>query len=321
MEINHGSFIISLDFELIWGVLDKRSIASYGANILGAKEAIISIVDLFTKYNVKATIATVGLLFCQSKNEIYKFIPSKKPGYTNKNLSPFENNYLDKIMNENDPYHSATELLLQLKNNRNIEIATHTFSHYYCGEKGQTIEEFEADIQSAIKIANDNGVKLKSIVFPRNQVSKPYLKVCLANNITIYRGNPKNFFENGNKLKNKILRFLDSYLPIINDTTYPYSDIKENGMFNVKASRFLRPYSKKIGILNNLKIERIKKEMTQAAKQHTVYHLWWHPHNFGINQKENIKTLEKILRHYKILSKKYGFKSFTMSELSDLLNV
>lgn len=319
--MQYGSFIISLDFELFWGVRDKKSIASYGGNILGAKEAIITMVDLFTKYNVKATIATVGLLFCQTKSEIYKFIPTKKPSYVNKNLSPFENNYLDKIMDENDPYHSANELLLQLKNNRNIEIATHTFSHYYCGEKGQTIEEFEADIQSAIKIAKEKGVKLKSIVFPRNQVSTPYLKVCLVNGITTYRGNPKNFFENGNKLKNKILRFLDSYLPIICDTTYPYTDIKENGMFNIKASRFLRPYSKKTGILNHLKIERIKNEMTLAAKQHTVYHLWWHPHNFGINQQENIRALEKILRHYKILSDKYGFKSLTMSELSNLLNV
>ena len=95
--MQYGSFIISLDFELFWGVRDKKSIASYGGNILGAKEAIITMVDLFTKYNVKATIATVGLLFCQTKSEIYKFIPTKKPSYVKKNLSPFENNYLDKM--------------------------------------------------------------------------------------------------------------------------------------------------------------------------------------------------------------------------------
>jgi hypothetical protein len=32
-----GAFVISLDFELFWGVRDKRTISGYGPNILGVR--------------------------------------------------------------------------------------------------------------------------------------------------------------------------------------------------------------------------------------------------------------------------------------------
>ena len=31
--MNYGKFVISLDFELFWGVRDSRTISSYGSNI------------------------------------------------------------------------------------------------------------------------------------------------------------------------------------------------------------------------------------------------------------------------------------------------
>jgi hypothetical protein len=56
--------------------------------------------------------------------------------------------------------------------------------------------------------------------------------------------------------------------------------------------------------------------MSHAAKKNLTYHLWWHPHNFGANQEENFRFLEKILIHYQKLHKKYGFESYSMSELA-----
>jgi len=42
--MNHGgTFVISLDFELLWGVRDKRTVADYGANILGVRRVIPAI--------------------------------------------------------------------------------------------------------------------------------------------------------------------------------------------------------------------------------------------------------------------------------------
>jgi hypothetical protein len=61
--------------------------------------------------------------------------------------------------------------------------------------------------------------------------------------------------------------------------------------------------------------------MTYAAKNNLVYHLWWHPHNFGVNLDQNIIMLNKILLHYKNLNKKYNFESITMSDLSNKLKI
>lgn len=66
-------------------------------------------------------------------------------------------------------------------------------------------------------------------------------------------------------------------------------------------------------------MHRIKSGMTYAAKNNKLYHLWWHPHNFGCNQKENFQFLEEILLHYNKLNKRYGFCSITMSEYAQKL--
>jgi len=319
-NMEQGSFIISLDFELFWGVRDTATLQSYGANILGVKEVVPEMIRLFEQYRVKATFATVGLLFCKSKREIDKYSPDLKPNYTDKKLSPYEKDYLDTLDEEADPYHSAYPTIEELQKSNCIEIASHTFGHYYCWEDGQSIDEFEADIRSAVRIAADNGVELHSIIFPRNQVPVEYLKICAKYNINTYRGNPALYFNQHGGIKNKIMRFVDSYIPTGNRTTYDYREIKEGNLFNIKASRLLRPYLPNLAIFERLKLKRIKGEMTDAAKHNRVYHLWWHPHNFGINQRQNLRMLEEILKHYTDLNNNYHFQSFTMSELSELLN-
>lgn len=313
-----GSFVISLDFELFWGPRYSRTKEDYGANILGVREVIPKMVELFEEYKIRVTFATVGLLFCKNKKEIEYYTPELKPGYTNKNLSPFEGEYMSSLIETGDPYHSASDVIELLKKSHYIEIGTHTFSHFYCWEQGQNIDEFDADINAAVRIANDNGIVHRSIVFPRNYEKKDYLSVCNKYGITVYRGNPDHFFNKEMKLKDRIWRFVDTYINISGMNSYSYSEIKEGSMYNVKASRFLKPYSAKLAFMDWLKIKRIKNEMTSAAKKNKIYHLWWHPHNFGINQKENLKMLEKILSHFMKLSKKYGFKSLAMEDFAKI---
>ena len=59
--------------------------------------------------------------------------------------------------------------------------------------------------------------------------------------------------------------------------------------------------------------------MKHAAKNGLLYHLWWHPHNFGANTEENFKTLEEILKYYEFLNKKYGFESKTMKDTGEMM--
>ena len=65
-----GNFVISLDYELMWGVRDHATRESYGPNVLGGREAIPAMLDLFHRRGIRATWATVGALLCESKDEL-----------------------------------------------------------------------------------------------------------------------------------------------------------------------------------------------------------------------------------------------------------
>lgn len=315
-----GSFIISLDFELMWGVRDVTTLDKYGDSILGGRTAIPKILEIFNEFNIVATFSTVGLLFFDTKEDLQSMLPVKKPNYSNSDLSPYPE--IDSIgMNEkNDPYHYGMSLI-NLIRKYDHEISTHTFCHYYCLEDGQSIDEFEEDLKQAISVARKRDIELKSIVFPRNQVNLGYLKVCEKYGILSYRGNPNSWIYNAAKAEHqslfkRFLRLLDSYVNISGNHIYDYEKIKETVPFNIPASAFLRPFDNRIALLDVFRLNRIKKGMTLAAKKNRVFHLWWHPHNFGLNQNENLYFLKQILLHYKVLNKKFGFQSISMAALS-----
>lgn len=322
-----GQFVISLDFEKYWGVFDVRTLESNKSILTHVKPIIIRLLDLCDQYNIKITFATVGFLFAKSKDDLVKFFPSEKPNYSNQKLSPYD--LFNTIGNtkEEITYYFADSLLKLIINNGNHEIGSHTFCHYYCNETGQTKKQFEADLKAAIRIAKRYDVNIKSIVFPRNQLNKEYIKVCAQNGITSYRGTENHWMYDTHDTKqlesplHRIFRLLDAYINVSGHNTYKPSTLldSENNIVNIRSSRFLRSHNKKLKFLEPLKLSRIKKGMQYAAKNNEMYHLWWHPHNFGTNMEENFIALEEIFKTYSNLNKDHGFESNTMSGLAEKL--
>jgi hypothetical protein len=63
-----------------------------------------------------------------------------------------------------------------------------------------------------------------------------------------------------------------------------------------------------------LQERRVKDDLTYAARQGLVYHLWWHPHNFGTNLEKNVGMLRRILDDFQDLRERYGMQSKNMAE-------
>lgn len=316
-----GAFVISLDFELLWGVIDKHGPKDYGQSNVKSVEIIIPrLMAMFEKYGVKATVGYVGMMLYSGKNDLFRNMPKKMPSYKKISLSPYRKGFIESIQKEDASLYFAPELVEMLRRNPIIELGSHTFCHYYCDEIGQTKEEFEYDIEKAVAQAKEKGIELHSVIFPRNQVRDEYLAVCAKFGFKTYRGNPNHFFSrNRPAILNKIGRLVDAYFPLIK-TTYPYEEIVEvGGMINVKASRFFRPYSKRLSCLEWLKVRRIKQEVRWAAKHGEVYHLWWHPHNFGANMEKNLRQLESVLQTFKECKEKSGMEAYTMSGIASLI--
>lgn len=318
-----GQFVVSLDFELMWGVKDHKTIKNYGSRILGARGVIPQLLDLFEEYRIHVTWAIVGFLFADSKKTLKKYVPISIPKYENPKLCGYT--YLSDIgeNEENDPYHYAFSLIELIRRYKNQEIATHTFSHYYCKEKGQTKEDFLADLRSAKDIAREIGnTNIQSIVFPRNQCNREYINALKEEAIVCYRGLDKNFLNERAFPENlkRMLRLIDTYINLVGNNCYPINEIKENDIYNIRASRFFRPYFPKLRFLESMKLRRIKQQMKYAAENGLVFHLWWHPHNFGRYCDINMEQLKDILDYYKILKEQYGFENSNMIELVKKLN-
>lgn len=316
-----AKLVISLDFELMWGVRDHRTDQSYGDAVLGGRKAIPEMLKRFSESQVKATWATVGFLFARTKDEMLKYAPSKKPGYINSDLSPYEFIRTGVGANEReDPLHFGRSLVDQIGNTEGQELATHTYSHYYCLEPGQTVEEFSADIESARAIASDAGYYFKSIVFPRNQMMDGHVKCCGEHGLTAFRGNPPTYLyrpRSGkeNTLAVRGLRLVDGVFPVSSSLSY-HSPAVQDGVVDVRASRFLRPWNSKMPLYSKLHVQRVKAEMERAARSGDTYHLWWHPHNMGRNMEQNLKQLDDVLAKFRTLRDQFGMESVTMAQLA-----
>lgn len=312
---NRGALVISLDFELLWGVFDKVDWREKKEYFLHTRKVIPKILQLFVKYDISCSWATVGMLFNENWEEWNLNIPEVFPEYENKKLSAY--NYGKAIRSkETEELCFAPDLIKQINGTPGQEIGTHTYSHYYCLEPGQTLESFSADLKMSKEMAEKLGVSLKSLVFPRNQYNEDFLTVCKEIGVQSVRTNPDVWYwkdTQKDSLQQKIFRTGDAYIGR-NNKSYKETTQLLPGLFGQRASRLLRPNSGK-NFLDRKRIERIRSEMSTAAKHKEIYHLWWHPHNFGSNPEKNLQDLDFILRHYKTCKEKYAFESLNMNTI------
>lgn len=321
----NGLFTISLDFELHWGGFEKWPLDLYRQYFLNTREVIPRMLTLFEQHEVHVTWATVGMLLHRTRQELLQNAPQLKPSYKLQELSAYR--FVETVgigdNERDDPFHFAPSLVKQILATPYQELGTHTFGHYYCNEPGQSLDQFRDDLRAAKRVASNYGVTLRSLVFPRNQFNDQYLKACFEEGITSVRSNPLDWFwkidsTQSESVWKRLNRGADAYLPVGKKNTYLLSSlpVSQGLPLCIPASRLLRPYNPKEMFLNSLKVERIKKEMSRAASRGEVYHLWWHPHNFGSFPMQSITALQTILSHYTFCQKKWNMASATMHELT-----
>ncbi|RFU64885.1 polysaccharide deacetylase family protein [Peribacillus glennii] len=317
-----GSLVISLDCELYWGMRDIMTIHEYIENLLGVRQVVPKLLELFREFGIHATWATVGFLFFESREQLLKNLPVTKPEYLDRPLNPYLSIKNIGLNEEEDPFHFGLSLIQKVMSFPNQEIGTHTFSHYYCLERGQNISSFKADLEAAINTGKMYDIKIKSLIFPRNQFNPDYLAVCKEMGITSFRGNETAWMYRPSSRKDESLwkrafRLIDAYINLSGHHTYPIDYFEKQSIpLNIRSSRYLRPFKPKLKTLERIRLNRILKSMTFAAKNNHVYHLWWHPHDFGSHVDINLKFLRNILEHYQMLQHKYGMTSINMEELT-----
>jgi peptidoglycan/xylan/chitin deacetylase (PgdA/CDA1 family) len=317
-HVSAGQFVISLDFELHWGVRDHSSVEAYRENLLGVRTVIPALLARFRQREIHATWATVGILFARTRDEALAHAPANRPLYSDSKLDAYAELERAGSNEAEDPFHFGASLVDQIAATPNQELATHTFSHFYCLESGPTIESFEADLASAKAIGARLGEVTRSIVFPRNQYDHAHLEALRRAGTVAFRGNPEAWFwqpaaASGETVPRRALRLVDSYLRTGRAPTAKVTR-HSSGIVDVPATRFLRPWTPSLARLEPLKLLRIRNEMTRAASTGSLFHLWWHPHNFGRYPVQNLAALDRVLDVFDELRRSHGMKTETMAE-------
>ena len=319
-----GIFTISLDFELHWGVFDKKDRLNRTACYQNTLKLVPELLRLFEKYHVHVTWATVGGMFAEGREEWDQLKPSVQPAYALEKYSAYK--WVEHNGIPRDLYfaHFAPESIVKITQSPGQELGTHTFGHYYCLEQQPSLAAFDADLKSVWKSAEKFNVAPISLVFPRNQFNEESLRICSANNIKVVRSNPNNWFwspiaDSKAQLLRKLYRTGDAYIPVAGRTSYPLDSIslQKGQPIQLPASRLLKPWHPKFGVANKLHLRRVIRELKAAAKYNECYHLWWHPENFGDYPRQNIDSLEFILKEFEQARLKHGAVSWNMGEYVD----
>ena len=320
-----GALVISLDFELHWGMRDHVSRQSPAfTELAGSRQVVVDLAALFARRGIRASWATVGFLFASSEAELSGYLPEVRPAYRRQELDP----YAEPVGADEaaDPEHLAGSLVRLVAATPGQEVASHTFSHYYCLEDGQHEEDLRADLAAAQAIASLQGLALTSLVLPRNQWNPRYAAAVRESGFTCFRGPQPSWGHRAQQnddqgAVSRALRLVDSFGGLKPPPTTAWESVRgPDGLADVPASAFLRPYSPPRRHLEPLKHRRLVSGMRDAARRRRIFHLWWHPHNFARHPRESFDFLECLLDEFDQLAAQEGMRSMSMRDVATLVN-
>ena len=274
-----SALVVSLDFEMRWGVLDRvqDKKTAYSDNLLSVNGNVHWLLQLFEERGISATWATVGALGCRDWDEFERFKPRLMPKYLN-NKMDYDNKF-NSVVDPLGQMYFGHELIKKILKTEGQELGMHTFGHIYGTEPDVTFDEFTSDIKANINIFRElYGVVPTALVYPRNQVihEDALLKSRL---IETFRGNENPSWYSAESQRKKMLvnrarALIDSLNPYVS-----YSNSMDTAqVHNLRSSAMLRIHMN--SILRKIHLCKLRSNISSLASNE-YFHLWFHPHNIG----------------------------------------
>lgn len=297
-----GKLVISIDFELRWGVHDVYGLNfdAYRSNLENARDAVKTTLEMFESRNIRSTWATVGAIGLDNWNNYFNIV-TEQPKYKKSKFNIIEE--YSKI-DPNGDLHFAPNLVQKIIETKGQELGSHTFSHIYCREDGFKVADFIYDANCYSEVFKTRfNMNPKSIVFPRNQTN--FIGHLKDLNFEIYREKKAYFFNN------KIAEKAENLFEVI--SPYPYSSLildisKTVGNLFI---RFDLP-----SLLWKMQISKLKYTL-QNMNNDNVFHIWWHPHNVGPNLKFGLARFEEL---FDLIAEEINANRVTSLNMLDLVS-
>ena len=311
-------FVMSLDFELRWGIQDRVGDDghAYRQNLSSVSETGFWLLQCFAEREIACTWATVGAVACRDWEDFMSSLPITRPKYVEEHLD-YNQAFLSQI-DPNGDLHFLPDLIQDIASSERQELGLHTFGHVYAREPGMTYEAFLCDLARNKDILEGRfSVKCGSLVFPRNQVNFES-ELLSAGIINCYRGNEICSWDDPIVLQKRALRhrglaFVHSLYPLKKrwhriDGADP-TNIRSSGMLKVNWR----------GSLRRRNFEVVTNEIN-TMPDNSYIHSWFHPHNIGRDErrrKDLLVFLDKVgdaIANNRIKSQNMSSMANTISE-------
>jgi peptidoglycan/xylan/chitin deacetylase (PgdA/CDA1 family) len=318
-----GTLVISLDFELAWGIPAAEH-ARWRGNLLGARAAVPALLELFARHELRATWATVGGLFADGRDALRDALPPARVTGLVAGRDPARHLAALGRSEADAPLHFAPTLIRQILATPGQELGSHTLLHAPALEGLDRDARLRDDLDAAQRLAvATTGEALQSLVFPYNQMDAASVAVACAAGFRAYRSNvplrpfapvegwTANAWRRG-------FRWVDQVAPLAPADALlapAPTPVAAGRIAEVRASRFLRPGPWPSAALARRAQARTCALLTDAAARDRVVHLWTHPHNFGVDTRARLAWLEGIVAHASRLRQTHGLTSATMAEM------
>ena len=280
-SLERGVFTLSLDFELIWGTLDRGGPERFRHACKVEREVVIDrLLALLAEFEISATWCIVGHLFLDSCTLVdgVKHPEIARPSHSWADRDWFDH---DPCGSERtDPIFYGASLVEKIRACPvEQEIGCHSFSHVIFGDEGCSRQTAASELAECVRLASNRGIELRSFAFPRNIVG--HLDVLREYGLRCYRGPEPVWWERPRvpppvKRVGHLVDVLTARQPPV------VSPQAMDGLWNIPGSMMYFPmHGRRRFIPASVRVRRAVKGIEAAASERKIFHLWFHPTNLA----------------------------------------
>lgn len=317
-------FLISLDTELAWGSFDRDGLRRHSGKYAETRRVIQRLLELFRRYEIRATWAVVGHLFLSRCSESgansHEHVLQPSYGwYPDGWLShdPFTDA-------QHDPFFYAPDIVESIIAAwPEQEIASHTFTHAILGDPHCSRDVARSQLLECRRLAERCGRSMRSLVFPRNSIG--HVDVLAELGYTSFRGVEKSWhtrFAQPSSLR-RACHFTDRLLAITPPcySAFRLTRFEESSSWvcELPASMFYAPMEGPWKLISvRRRVLQATRGIRKAVSTNGAFHLWFHPFNLATSN-ELIDGLEEIFATVADEAAAGRLTSWTMADVADHL--
>ncbi|GAA0423588.1 polysaccharide deacetylase family protein [Cocleimonas flava] len=315
-----SNFIISFDYELLWGLYGRKNYGYIQSNVTNSNLVADKILDIHDEFSFPATWAIVGLA-ADKKNR------SENLSFFFDNIfknSEIENKGIFKKLSSNTKLSYYGDIIDKIIATEDQELASHTYFHIFLDDYKTDSIPVKTDFEKFSELSQSLDKNVVSMIMPKNVYEARYAKSISDSGIKCVRINPNNFLYSGFAYKKpnkviRLLRALDYYLPVneiidLLPQSRSTSGSESDLLHFTEATLFLRG-STKNEIINWIAYFRFIFAVRYRIFRKEDIHIWTHPHNFGKDIKQSLRWYKKMIMYAKKLEKKGLINTKSMKDL------